>query len=326
MALFSLGFRELLNDGTIQELEALLGKQSGYLLEEHNDDGSHGDITADSITADTGTIPSMVGPVTITRQTTVNQLIVAKDGVLSPAQITANQNNWNPADASFPLRSLTDVRVLRVTSDAARDITGLTAPMTDISAVTGTPEQRQVELLFVNRGNFSITLKHSSSSSSAANRFLCPNSRDFIVPSGGSVWLWYDSGTANWRVVAAVTAPTSGTYTPTLTKVTNLSGTPHAYTCQWLRVGDTVTVSGKFGAEPTAAASTRTVLAMSLPVVSGISAAENVGGTAVAVTSTPTVEACQIEGDATNDRALISWAAAATSDHDFFFTFTYLVL
>src|SRR5438552_1367658 len=38
--------------------------------------------------------------------------------------------------------------------------------------------------------------------------------------------------------------PQSGSYTPRLTNVANLSAST-AYTCQWMRVGNTVTVSGK---------------------------------------------------------------------------------
>ena len=320
MSLFSLSFRELLSPGTEQELDQLLGFVSGYLTVEYNDDGTHADVTADAVTTETLDVDTITGPVDVDGRLGMTTITVRKVAVLNPAQITANQHNWDPTDASSPLRSLDNVVAVRIDSDAARSITGISAP----STVTGTNDQHQQIVLFCNDGNFSITFDHLSSSSTSANRVACPNGKAFVVPANGSVWLWYDSGAANWRIISTITASVSGTYTPTLTKVTNLSGTPNAFQCQYAKVDDVVTVSGRIGAEPTTI-NLLTELRVSLPVTSAISASTNVAGTATGITSTPTIEACVIEGDATNDAALMRWQAGATSDHDFFFTFTYLV-
>lgn len=56
----------------------------------------------------------------------------------------------------------------------------------------------------------------------------------------------------------------SGTYTPTLTAVTNVSSTT-ATTCQYMRVGNTVTISGKVRVTGTTAGTTATI-SITLPI------------------------------------------------------------
>lgn len=113
----------------------------------------------------------------------------------------------------------------------------------------------------------------------------------------------------------------AGTYTPTLTNVTNLSAST-AYQCQYLRVGATVTVSGRADVDPTAAAATE--LGVSLPVASNLGASEDCAGVgALAATST---ENTIILGDTTNNRASIQWVATDLANTAMYFTFTYQVI
>lgn len=72
----------------------------------------------------------------------------------------------------------------------------------------------------------------------------------------------------------------SGAYTPTVTASLNLSAVG-AKACQWVRVGNSVLVSGAFTADPTSAATT-TALFISLPVTSTFAAGEQAGGVAFA--------------------------------------------
>jgi hypothetical protein len=72
----------------------------------------------------------------------------------SPAQITSNQNDYNPSSVNCATAS-----TLLINSDAARDITGLAG------GVSG------CWMILVNNGSFTITLKEQSASSTAANRF-----------------------------------------------------------------------------------------------------------------------------------------------------------
>ena len=110
-------------------------------------------------------------------------------------------------------------------------------------------------------------------------------------------------------------------YTPTLTNVANVAAST-AYECQYFRVGDNVTVSGKADVDPTAAASTQ--LGISLPIASNIGAAEDCAGVAAA----PTIagQSAAILGDATNNRAQMEWIAVDITNQPMYFTFTYAII
>lgn len=98
----------------------------------------------------------------------------------APSQITAQQDNYNPSSAVCSTTT-----TLVVNSDAARDLTGIAG------AVQG------CDLFLFNNGSFPITLKDSSSSSSAANRF--DFGADFVLASKSSAHLKYDGVTSRWR-------------------------------------------------------------------------------------------------------------------------------
>lgn len=106
------------------------------------------------------------------------------DAVLSPSQITGNQNNYSPT-------GLEDANVLRLSTDASRNITGL---------VPGSQSGRL--LLLFNVGSNDLVLKNESASSTAANRFAIGG--DFTVTGGGGVVLWYDSTSSRWRVAGGI--------------------------------------------------------------------------------------------------------------------------
>jgi len=112
-----------------------------------------------------------------------------------------------------------------------------------------------------------------------------------------------------------------GTYTPTLTNVANVAAST-AYQCQYMRVGNTVTVSGKVDADPTAAGATQ--LGISLPIASNIGAQEDCAGTAA---SSAVAGLCAaILGDAANNRAEMSWVAVDVANRSFYFQFMYEVI
>ena len=121
----------------------------------------------------------------------------------------------------------------------------------------------------------------------------------------------------------SLTVPTaSGTYTPTLTNTANISSSS-ALQCQYMRVGNVVTVSGGVAVTPTLLA-TLTTLGLSLPIASNIGAAENLGG---AANSSAVVSAsAAVFGDAVNDRATFQMISVGTGSEPFYFSFTYLVI
>ena len=116
-----------------------------------------------------------------------------------------------------------------------------------------------------------------------------------------------------------------GTYTPTLYKTTNVTAAT-AYECQYMRVGNTVTVSGRFAIDVTAAGAD-TILGISLPFPSAFTANEQLGGTAVRELAANQTACGYIRADTTNDRAYFSYYhALGAANYSWHFTFTYRVI
>jgi len=133
---------------------------------------------------DANTTSLTVGRTGIT--TTVASGLTASDnfslaGQITPAQITANQNNYNPA-------SLATASTLRLSSNAARTITGL------VGGVTG----RLIVLM--NVGSFSILLSNEDALSTASNRFTLGSTTTLV--SGAVLTIVYDGTTSRWRAQA----------------------------------------------------------------------------------------------------------------------------
>lgn len=130
---------------------------------------------------------------------------------------------------------------------------------------------------------------------------------------------------AQGRLTAAAgnTIPvlSNGTYTPTLTSVANVASSSAAV-CQYMRVGDVVTVSGKITIQATASL-TSTSIGISLPVASSFADDFQCGGTGAPIGAN---SAGPIYADATNDRAEFNYVSADTTSRAFHFTFTYRVV
>lgn len=116
----------------------------------------------------------------------------------------------------------------------------------------------------------------------------------------------------------------SGTYTPTLTNVTNVSSST-ANSTQYMRVGNVVTVAGTVTIQATVA-TTDTQLDMSLPVPTNLVNSFNLGGTGGSVSAGEYGESIGIFGDFTNDRAQLRLRPSVTSANLYGFTFSYLVM
>lgn len=143
-----------------------------------------------------------------------------------------------------------------------------------------------------------------------------------ILVDSADIDFTYDDTTPS--ITAILVTPTeAGTYTPTVTGVTNVDSTT-ANQCQYMRVGSVVTVSGSIDVDATAAAATLTAVGISLPIASSLSATTNLAGSGTA-NSNPFAP-CQLSGDATNDRAELQFYATITSSVTCSFTFTYLII
>lgn len=131
----------------------------------------------------------------------------------------------------------------------------------------------------------------------------------------------WDLGTAGQAKANLAVTLVSGTYTPTWTTVANCSGVS-ASVCQYLRVGETVTVSGQVTFTITAAA-TLTQIDMSVPVASNFSATTQSGGILGGNDGTILVGAT----DASNDRiTFIANNPLSSGSIAFSFTVSYQVI
>jgi len=134
-------------------------------------------------------------------------------------------------------------------------------------------------------------------------------------------------GTALHNNAGAVTGTTtqyiaSGTYTPTLTNVTNVAAST-ARLCTWTRVGNSVEVRGQIDIDLTT-----TLLAseigVSLPIASAFTTAYQCGGSAAAVAFQAN---WAIQADATNDRAKFSATGISSVTNDTYtFNFGYEIV
>lgn len=170
--MFSSKYAELLavTPGFAEEFDSLYARVSAYLSVEHDDDGTHTDVTADSLDVTGATI---VGAPFAIRST----------AILTTSAFTARQDNWAPT-------KIADAVIVRMSSDAARSLTGIQAP-------SGTHYHRK---LLLNIGAFTITLEHDDSNSTDVNRFYGANSADVAVRPNGAAWVGYDRTSLRWRV------------------------------------------------------------------------------------------------------------------------------
>lgn len=98
---------------------------------------------------------------------------------LTPAQITADQNDYAPGAARF----------YRLSTNASRNLTGLS-----VSQVDG----QECEVW--NVGANAVVLKHQNAGSSAANRFVCTGAADVTLAADEVALLRYDATSGRWRV------------------------------------------------------------------------------------------------------------------------------
>lgn len=122
---------------------------------------------------------------------------------------------------------------------------------------------------------------------------------------------------------SAVTALASGVYTPTRSAEANMDSNVTMTEAQYLQVGGTVTVSGRFTADPTTTVTT-TSFEFTLPVASNIGAAEDCSG--VAFCGAIVSQGAEITGSVANNTAVVTWKAADVTSQTWSFTLTYQII
>lgn len=113
----------------------------------------------------------------------------------------------------------------------------------------------------------------------------------------------------------------SGTYTPTITSIGNLDATSSAQ-CQFMRVGNVVTVSGVIEIDPTTSGLTE--FRIDLPISSDITSITNLSGQAI-VTAATTRYSLQCKGDTTNDAAYFIGYTTFNANNETSIMFQYLI-
>ncbi len=146
--------------------------------------------------------------------------------------------------------------------------------------------------------------------------------RNDETPAANDVWQ-YNTTTQQFEPGPLAFTLASGVYTPTRSSETNLDANVTTYECQYLRVGNTVTVSGSFKANPTLTA-TLTDFELTLPTASNLGASGDLSGVATCGYIASMV--AEIDGQSANNTANIRWIATDTSEQLWSFIFTYQVI
>lgn len=108
------------------------------------------------------------------------QITPSVNVTVSPTQLSASANDYAGLTGD----------IHRMSSSSAVNITGI------VAGVSGEAK------LLVNVGTFAITLKHASTSSTAANRMSVPWAGDYVLDAnGGAALVVYDATSSLWRVV-----------------------------------------------------------------------------------------------------------------------------
>jgi enamine deaminase RidA (YjgF/YER057c/UK114 family) len=117
----------------------------------------------------------------------------------------------------------------------------------------------------------------------------------------------------------------SGTYTPIQVSTnTNVDSLTFG-ACQYMRVGDVVTVSGQIGIDATTA-TTDTVAKMSVPIASNFTSSRQLAGVGSSLTTPYAANNLAIIADTTNDCVEIRLRPSVNTALNYNFTFTYAVI
>lgn len=145
-------------------------------------DGTGGDTLQDSsvLIDDSDNITGVV-------DLTMSGALVGRDFTeLTPSAISSDQDDYDPTDFGTA-----DLVRQDLTGD--QDITGFAAP--------GAGDNHFFWIVNIDGGSDELTLTDEDTSSSAANRIICPDAEDLLLKPGEGASLMYDETSSRWRVV-----------------------------------------------------------------------------------------------------------------------------
>ena len=247
---------------------------------------------------------------TLPTATGAGEVIQCSDlgGGAGTLESTAASSAWRRRTPGYQTLGDTTETITPLTHAEKLDVTStLTANRT--KTLSNTRAYVGASFLVRRRGLGNFTLAVANHDAAVLYTFPALSTGDALFVYDGTNWVLETIGHA------------AGKYTPTLTGVTNV-GASTAYECQFSRVGNVVTVSGKVDVDPTAAGATE--LGISLPFASNFGAIEDCGGAAFATGVAG--QGAAVNADAANDRARMQWVAVDVTNQAMFFSFTYEII
>jgi hypothetical protein len=159
---------------------------------------------------------------------------------------------------------------------------------------------------------------YQTGASSKGNAFLQSSFGSTSTP-GATVDI---TGSLKVDTITNDTGLAAGTWTPTRSAEVNMDGTVTTFQSQYLRVGNTVTVSGRFTADPTLGGAAS--FEMDLPVASNFGAIEDCAG--IAFSGAIAGQGAQISASIANNTMVVTFIAVDITSQDWSFTATYQVI
>jgi hypothetical protein len=226
----------ILGNDVLNELNSIIIGIQAWSDVEHNEDGSHKDITADSLTA-TGNVVAdgdgeFGGDVTVGESLTVaGDTSLQATSIGRAIYITGVDDEIIGADdVLYNAGSLADVGVVRISSHANQ--------VCGIKVGTSAATDYRAFWLF-NDSATALTLEHESAvPASATYRLWLPASRSLTLRQYEGVLVWRDTANSRWRVVAG--HHEQGTWTPVLQFGGLTTGINGTLTGTYTRTGNVV--------------------------------------------------------------------------------------
>lgn len=161
---------------------------------------AYGDSSGNALTGDSATgffslgtledarLPSSMADKTLTGTTNISGAVIF-GGVIRPANITTQQNNYNPT-------GLSTASVLHLTTTGNQSISG----------IAGGVDGRTLVIFYDNTDTSHLDFINESTASSAANRFSLPLTQNpdghvFISGRGNGIVFMYDGTAARWKPI-----------------------------------------------------------------------------------------------------------------------------
>lgn len=148
------------------------------------------------------------------------------------------------------------------------------------------------------------------------------NTGDFLVTNLAGTGTRMVTASAT-GVLATDVLPSSGTYTPTRSAEVNMDANVTMTQAQYMRVGNTVTVSGRFTCDPTLTATT-TSFEIDLPVASNFGAEEDAAGTAFC--GNIVSMGAEIKANVANNTLVITWKSSDITSQTWSYHGTYQII